>query len=51
MESNYKVYSFVRIHPRCVRKRMATDYLEWAKRTKSDVICKENLKRVEELLA
>ena len=51
MESNCKVYSFVRIHPFCVRKRMAADYLEWAKTTKSHVIRKEALKRIEELLA
>ena len=30
---------------------MAADYLEWAKTTKSDVIRKEALKRIEELLA
>ena len=50
MKSNYKVYSFVQIHPLCVRKRMAADYLEWATTTKSDVIRNEALKRVEELL-
>ena len=51
MESNYKVYSFVQIHPFRVRNRMAADYLEWAKTAKSDVIRKEALKRIEELLA
>ena len=51
MELNYEVYSFVQIHPLCVRKRLAADYLEWAKTTKSDVIRKVALKCVEELLA
>ena len=51
MESKYKVYSLAQALLLHIRKRMVADYLEWSKTTKSDVIRKEALKRIEELLA
>ena len=51
MESKFKVYSLAQALPLHIRKRTAADYLEWSKKTKSDVIRNEALKRIEELLA